>query len=69
MHPLQLGPLHLLAATMADYHTQYKGPEGETTEWEDIHIKLGNMAPKPKPAKAPEYEPDQEKKVDGDLVN
>lgn len=45
---------------MADYHTQYKGPEGETTEWDDIHIRLGNMAPKAKPAAAPEYEPDSE---------
>ena len=31
---------------MTDYHTTYKGPEGETTQWDDIQAKLGN-----KPAK------------------
>lgn len=38
---------------MADYHHTYKGPEGQTTQWEDIQIKLGNMAPKP-----PKYTPE-----------
>ena len=32
---------------MTDYHTTYTGPEGETTQWEDIQRKLGNL-----PAKA-----------------
>lgn len=31
---------------MADYHTVYKGPEGETTQWEDIQRRLGNLGPK-----------------------
>lgn len=31
---------------MTDYHTTYKGQEGETTEWDDIQAKHGN-----KPAK------------------
>lgn len=45
---------------MAEYHTIYKGPEGETTQWEDIHIKLGNMAPKPKAWKPEAYKPEEE---------
>jgi hypothetical protein len=31
---------------MADYHTVYKGNEEDTTEWDDIHRKLGNLPPK-----------------------
>lgn len=31
---------------MTDYHTTYKGPEGESTQWDDIQAKLGNKAPK-----------------------
>jgi hypothetical protein len=38
---------------MADYHTTYKGPEGETTQWEDIQRKLGNL-----PEKAPVWKPE-----------
>jgi CelD/BcsL family acetyltransferase involved in cellulose biosynthesis len=38
---------------MADYHTTYKGPEGETTEWEDLQRKHGNLPPK-EPAWKPE---------------
>lgn len=36
---------------MADYHSVYKGPEGETTQWQDIQAKLGNYVPKAKPKK------------------
>lgn len=35
----------------------YKGPEGETTEWEDLQVKLGNFAPRPKPPKPPAFTP------------
>jgi hypothetical protein len=45
---------------MAEYHTVYKGPEGETTQWEDIHVRLGNMAPRPKPPKPAPYAPPSE---------
>ncbi|KAL4530444.1 hypothetical protein Ndes2437B_g03939 [Nannochloris sp. 'desiccata'] len=38
---------------MTDYHTTYKGQEGETTEWDDIQAKHGN-----KPAKDPVWKPD-----------
>ena len=31
---------------MTEYHTIYKGPEGESTKWDDIQRKLGNKAPK-----------------------
>ena len=23
---------------MTDYHTTYKGPEGQTTEWDDLQV-------------------------------
>ena len=38
---------------MADYHTTYQRGEGETTQWEDLQRKFGNLPPKepvPKPA-------------------
>jgi hypothetical protein len=54
---------------MADYHTVYKGPEGETTQWEDIQIRLGNMAPKPKPWKPDAYTPEQEEQKDKEWLD
>ena len=30
---------------MGDNHTVYERPEGQTTQWEDIQRKMGNMAP------------------------
>ena len=30
---------------MTEYHTQYHRAEGESSQWEDIHRKLGNYAP------------------------
>ena len=38
---------------MADYHTVYKAPEGETTEWEVLQQKYGNR-PAPPPTWKPE---------------
>ena len=32
----------------------YRGPEGESTQWEDIHRKLGNL-----PAKDPVWKPEK----------
>jgi hypothetical protein len=37
---------------MTEYHSVYKGPEGETTQWDDIQRKLGNLpekVPRPPP--------------------
>lgn len=31
---------------MTDYHTVYKRGEGESTQWEDIQRKLGNIPEK-----------------------
>jgi len=45
---------------MADYHTTYKGPEGESTQWEDIQRKLGNLAPKAPVWKPDAYAPEEE---------
>lgn len=53
---------------MSDYHTVYKGPEGETTQWEDIQTKLGNMARKPKPWKPDAYKPEEEQQVDKEFL-
>ena len=36
---------------MADYHSTYKGPEGQTTQWDDIQRKMGNL-PAKEPVKA-----------------
>ena len=54
---------------MAEYHTVYKGPEGETTQWEDIQVRLGNMAPKPKPWKPEAYQPEQEEQKDTEWLD
>jgi hypothetical protein len=54
---------------MAEYHTVYKGPEGETTQWEDIQVKLGNMAPKPKPWKPDAYQPEVEQQKDKQFLD
>jgi hypothetical protein len=45
---------------MAEYHTVYKGPEGETTQWEDIQTRLGNLPPKPKAWRPDGYAPQQD---------
>lgn len=45
-------------------HTVYKAPEGETTQWEDIHVRLGNMAPRQKPWKPDPYKPQEEQQKD-----
>lgn len=45
---------------MADYHTVYKGPEGETTQWDDIQRKLGNLPPKEPVWKPDAYQPEPE---------
>ena len=50
---------------MADYHTVYKGPEGQTTQWEDIQVKLGNMTPRAPKHKPPKYEGEAEVVQDG----
>lgn len=45
---------------MAEYHTVYKGREGESTQWEDIQRKLGNLPPKPPAWKPEKYAPEEE---------
>lgn len=45
---------------MAEYHTVYKGPEGETTQWDDIQRKLGNLAPLEPVEKPENFAPEQE---------
>jgi hypothetical protein len=54
---------------MAEYHTVYKGPEGETTQWEDIQVKLGNMAPKPKAWKPDAYRPEEAQQIDQQFLD
>lgn len=58
-------PTHLSPAKpMADYHTVYKGPEGETTQWDDIQRKLGNLPPKEPVWKPDAYAPEAEEAKD-----
>ena len=45
---------------MGDYHTVYQTQDGESTEWDDIQRKLGNLPPKPDKWKPPPFEPADE---------
>lgn len=45
---------------MTEYHTEYKRAEGESTQWEDIHRKLGNFAPAEAVWKPEPFSPAQE---------
>lgn len=58
----------ILFSGAMDYHTTYRAPEGQTTEWDDIQIKMGNMAPRPKKEKAPKFEGEVEEAKDADWV-
>ena len=52
-----------------DYHTVYKRPEGETTQWEDLQRKFGNLPPK-EPVQKPEaFVPAQDKSKDRQLLD
>jgi hypothetical protein len=51
-----------------DYHTTYRGPEGRTTEWDDIQVKLGNYPARPKRETAPKFEGEVEQVKDHDWV-
>lgn len=53
---------------MTEYHTIYKGPEGETTQWEDIQRRLGNLPPAPPKWKPPAYTPEAEQVRDKEWV-
>ena len=44
---------------MADYHSVYKAPDGETTQWDDIQRKMGNLPAKEPVKKADPWEPEQ----------
>lgn len=47
-----------------EYHTIYKRPEGETTQWEDLQIKFGNLPPKEPIKKADPFGPTEEETRD-----
>ena len=46
-------------AAMSDYHSEMKGI-GETTQWEDIQVKLGNYQPREKPKPPHKFEPEKQ---------
>lgn len=48
---------------MGDYHNVYKAPDGETTQWDDIQRKMGNLPAKEPVVKADSWkaEPDTTK--------
>ena len=54
---------------MADDHTVYKGPEGRTTQWEDIQRKMGNFPPKEPPSKPDPWTPDKGDSRDADWLD
>eukprot|EP00195_Chlamydomonas_chlamydogama_P002128 CAMPEP_0202922172 /NCGR_PEP_ID=MMETSP1392-20130828/77776_1 /ASSEMBLY_ACC=CAM_ASM_000868 /TAXON_ID=225041 /ORGANISM="Chlamydomonas chlamydogama, Strain SAG 11-48b" /LENGTH=252 /DNA_ID=CAMNT_0049615787 /DNA_START=20 /DNA_END=778 /DNA_ORIENTATION=+ len=49
--------------------TVYKGPEGESTQWQDIHRKLGNFKPAPSVWKPDAYKPEEEEAKDKNWVD
>ena len=52
-----------------EYHTVYKKPDGETTQWEDLQRKFGNLPPK-EPVQKPEaFVPAQDKSNDRQLLD
>lgn len=54
---------------MADYHTVYKGPEGQTTQWDDIQRKMGNLPAKEPVKKADPFTPEREETRNKDWVD
>ena len=54
---------------MADDHTVYKGPEGRTTQWEDIQRKMGNLPPKEPPSKPDPWTPEKGDARDADWLD
>ncbi|KAL7264657.1 hypothetical protein ACSBR1_002591 [Camellia fascicularis] len=42
---------------MANYYFVYKDVEGASTQWDDIHRKLGNLPPKSPAFKPPSFKP------------
>ena len=54
---------------MTEYHGVYKGPEGETTQWEDIQRRLGNLPPKAAVWKPEAYKPEDEEVKDKEWLD
>ena len=52
-----------------EYHTVYKRPEGETTQWEDLQRKFGNLPPKEPVHKPEAFVPAQDKSKDRQLLD
>lgn len=54
---------------MGDYHNVYKAPEGETTQWDDIQRKMGNLPAKEPVKKADPWEPQREQRKDKEWID
>jgi hypothetical protein len=54
---------------MADYHTVYKNHIPETTEWDDIQRKHGNLPPLPEVLKPAPFEPQAEVHKNAEWLN
>lgn len=54
---------------MADYHSVYQGPEGQTTQWDDIQRKMGNLPAKEPVKKADPWTPEREESKNKDWVD
>lgn len=53
---------------MSEYHTVYKDKEGTTTEWEDLMVKYGNLAPREKPKPPDPWRPAEDEKKDKEWI-
>lgn len=54
---------------MAEYHTTYQGGEGETTQWEDLQRKFGNLPPKEPVEKPPTFAPAKAEAKDAEWLH
>ncbi|KAL3133995.1 hypothetical protein ABBQ32_008434 [Trebouxia sp. C0010 RCD-2024] len=54
---------------MADYHSTYKGPEGQTTQWDDIQRKMGNLPAKEPVNQADPFTPEKEETKNKEWVD
>lgn len=53
---------------MTDYHTVYKGDPDDTTKWDDIQRKMGNLPAKEPGWKPEAYQPEEEERKDATWV-
>lgn len=54
---------------MGDYHALHQSADGDTTEWDDLQRKIGNLPPKPPKWKPEPFQPESEEAKDRDWID